>query len=156
MGRQFKRVVGIDPGLTGAVALNAGKESAVVDLPIVRVHSKGYVNAWKLRELLLSMRPDLIVVELQGVMQGQGISSSGQTMLTYGGIVATAMTVGCTLEIVAASKWKRSFDLIGCGKHASLPKALKQYPKLKDNLRRKKDHNRADALLIASWGTTVH
>lgn len=148
-------MVGIDPGLTGAIGVNGPSGTNVYDMPIVRVHSKGYVDGLALRNLLLELKPDLIVVEMQGVRPGQGISSGGQTMLVYGGIVATAMTIECTLELVAAAKWKRAMGLLGAGKELSRGKALKLYPELRHMLKRKKDHNRAEALLLAAWGHNV-
>ena len=153
-------MIGIDPGVTGAVCILPDPASRmppiVEDLPILRVNSKAYVDSLSLqRSLLVYGTPQLIVIELAGVRPKQGISSSGQTMLLFGGIVATAMTVECPLELVAPAKWKRKLGLLGHDKEASRQKALTLFPSLADYLRRKKDHNRAEALLLGAWGMTV-
>lgn len=150
------RVIGIDPGKTGAVALDAGDESAVDDLMLLRVHSKSLVNPVKFRELLEKAAPDLIVIEHQGVRPKQGISSSGQTMFLYGGLLATCFTLGVPVEVVHAASWKRRMGLLGAGKKVSIKKAVKAFPALADRLKRQKDHNRAEALLLARFGQSLH
>jgi len=148
--------VGIDPGVTGAVSIIGGGMCEVHDLPMLRVHSKAYVNSPELLSLLQRVRPKLIVVELAGARQRQGVSSITQTWLVYGGVVATALSTGCTLEIVHPLKWKRRLGLLGADKEASRLKALQLFPKLGQELKRKKDHNRAEALLLAHYGLSVH
>lgn len=122
----------------------------------MRVHSKGYVDSYALRNWMLQYAPRLIVVELAGARREQGVGSITQTWLVYGGIVATALTLDCPVEIVSPLKWKRALGLIGQDKEASRAKALKLYPSLADQLKRKKDHNRAEAVLLAHWGLSVH
>lgn len=152
-------VIGVDPGLTGAVAVitrpSIAGRTSVYDLPIVRVHSKGYVDSYVLANLFRQYEPRLIVIELAGSRQMQGVGTIAQTWLTYGGLVATAMSMNCPVEIVAPAKWKRALGLIGTDKEASRAKALHLYPTLTDQLRRKKDHNRAEAILLAHWGLSV-
>lgn len=156
MARQSKKIAGIDPGKTGAIGIDAGPLSSVHDIPLVSVHSKSLVNAVALRKLLLDEGVDMVVIEHQGVRPKQGISSSGQTMFLYGGLLATVLTLGVPVEVVHAASWKRRVGLLGLDKNASIDKAVKAFPKLKDRLKRKKDHNRAEALLLARFGQTLH
>lgn len=149
-------VAGVDPGLTGAITfLNDDGTATAHDMPIVRVHSKGYVNGYAVRQLIERYRPRLIVIEMQGVRPRQGISSGGQTMLTYGGIVSVALSMGIPVELVAAPVWKRKFGLLGTAKDACRVFMLKRFPKMAEPLRRKKDQGRADALAIAEFGKSL-
>lgn len=157
MGSAYRRkTAGIDPGKTGAIGIDAGPASSVHDIPLLKVHSKSLVNAVALRKLLIDEAVELVVIEHQGVRPKQGISSSGQTMFLYGGLLATVLTLGVPVEIVNAAAWKRRVGLLGADKEVSRKKALKTFPKLKDKLKRKKDHNRAEALLLARFGQTLH
>lgn len=153
--RQGSVICGIDPGLTGAVAFIGAIPAIVYDMPIVRVHSKGYVDGLVLRNWFVEHRPNLIVIEMQGVRPGQGISSSGQIMLGYGGIVSVALSMNCAVELVAAPSWKRKFGLLNKDKDACRLLMLKRFPELADGLRRKKDHGRADGLAIAEYGKSL-
>jgi len=149
-------VIGVDPGLTGACTVIGLDGQTIIDMPIVRAYSKGYVDSYALRNWMVQWGPRLVVIELAGSRQMQGVSSISQNWLTYGGVVATAMTLDCPVEIVSPLKWKRALGLIGKDKEASRAKALKLYPTLTDMLKRKKDHNRAESLLLAHWGLSVH
>lgn len=147
---------GIDGGLTGAVSV-IGKDGAdVFDLEIIRLQSKGYIDTYVLNALFDAFPPRSITIELAGVRPEQGIVSSGQTMLVYGMLVGAALTRGCPVYIVSAVKWKRHFGLIGKSKDASLKLARRKFPHLEDKLRRKKDHNRAEGLLIGLYSKSVH
>lgn len=148
-------IVGIDPGVTGALAVVSEKVQSVVDLELLSVHSKKYIDGYVLRRQLEEIAPRLIVVELAGARRMQGVSSITQTWLVYGGIVAVALSMNCPVEIVSPAKWKRALGLLGTDKEAARTKALKLYPKMSDLLKRKKDHNRAEALLIAHWGKSL-
>ena len=124
-------------------------------MPIVRVHSKGYVDGLVLRNLFVEYKPTLIVIEMQGVRPGQGISSSGQIMLGYGGIVSVALSMNCPVELVAAPSWKRKLGLLNKDKDACRLLMLKRFPELSHMLKRKKDHGRADGLAIADYGKSL-
>ena len=156
MARPYKKTAGIDPGKTGAIGIDAGPASSVHDIPLIAVHSKSIVNAQALRKLLADEGVELIVIEHQGVRPKQGISSSGQTMFLYGGLLATCMTLGVPVEVVNAAAWKRRVGLLGADKEVSRRKAIQAFPKLSEKLKRKKDHNRAEALLLARFGQTLH
>ncbi len=149
-------MIGIDPGLTGACAVIGPDGQTIIDMPIVRTYSKGYVDAYALRNWLVQWGPRLLVVELAGSRQMQGVSSISQTWLTFGGVVATAMTLDCPIEIVSPLKWKRALGLLRQDKEASRAMALRLYPQQSDMLKWKKNHDRAEALLLAHWGLSVH
>lgn len=156
MSKTRKRVVGIDPGKTGAFGTAGYKDNVVHDLPLLAVHSKALVDVVQFRAALVELDPDLIVIEHQGVRPKQGVSSSGQTMFMYGGLLATCLTLGKPVEVVNAGKWKRLAGLNGKSKEYSRKKALRHFPSLLPRLKRKKDHNRAEALLLARFGQSLH
>lgn len=144
-----KRVIGIDPGLTGAVAVNGFRAAMVDDLPIVEKQ----INPSALAEFF-EFQPEksLIVIEQQQPMPRDGCKQSFRTGLNYGMLKAVAMLSGCRVEIIRANIWKKEFGLLKKDKDASRLKALELFPELADRLKLKKHHGRAEALLIAEYG----
>ena len=83
-----------------------------------------------------------------------GAVSAFRSGVLYGQLRATCEANGIPLSLVTAVIWKRWFNLIGPDKEQGRQLALKLYPQCGELLRRKMDHNRADAILIASWGAS--
>ncbi len=147
----MKRVIGIDPGMTGAIAwISDVSGASVMDMPVVEKE----VNPSVLAEYLRTAGDDswLIVIEKQQAMSKQGVTSTFRTGFNYGMLKAVAMLTGCRVEIIRANIWKKELGLIKKDKDAGRLKAIELFPKMSDLLARKKDHNRADALLIAEYG----
>lgn len=90
-----------------------------------------------------------IAVEDVGVRPGQGIASTGKFMRAAGAIEAVATMTGDSMVLVRPQVWKKHHNLIGTDKAASLELARSLWPEAP--LKLKKDHNKADALLIALW-----
>ena len=158
------KVVGIDPGLSGAVAMLVdGKYQAVADLPI-KVDSAGSktICAHGVACLLRDFKPDLVVIELVNAMPrknaktGQMVKMGAQSMFTFGrgfGLVEAAAAIqNFDIEYVRPAAWKRKAGLINANKDTHREKATELFPKAAYELRLKKHDGRADALLIARYG----
>lgn len=145
--------LGIDPGLTGALALldADGQPELVADLPIIRDRSLAWVDGNRLQSMLLEAiqgRPCRAVVERVSAMPRQGVASSFAFGVGFGSILATLQTLRLPLELVTPATWKRTLGL-SSDKRASLDKARLLFPSAELHLR--KHEGRAEALLIAWW-----
>jgi crossover junction endodeoxyribonuclease RuvC len=146
--------IGIDPGLTGAIAAldDASQLILCADLPVIRSGKLAWIDSNEFTSLLMQCRdgrPAQIMLERSQAMPGQGVSSSFCTGVVMGSILAACQRVAIPLHIVTAAVWKRSMGL-GSDKSASLDKARLLFPTA--DLDRVKDHNRAEALLLAYYG----
>lgn len=141
-------IVGIDPGLSGAIAWldDDGTLLAACDMPVV----DGHVNYVDLGRLLAAA-PDVAVVEKVHSMPGQGVASTFKFGQAYGAVLGCLGALQVPVEHVTPSKWKRAHRLIGRDKDASRAVAIDRWPDRAELFRRKKDHGRADAALIAAW-----
>lgn len=139
--------IGVDPGLTGAVA-------AIWDDGFAKIRDFSDMSAlvW-LRQIDLFREPCFAYVEKVHLMKGQGISSGGKFMKATGRAIGWLEACGIPYEEITPVKWQKlvfdSGTKTGDNKADSLAMARKLFPSMLDRLKRKKDHNRADALLIA-------
>lgn len=144
------RVLGIDPGsVSGAWALLAPLQTPPLalcgDIPV----SDRMVDGAGFARLVESLAPDVAVIEHVGPMPKQGVSSSfkfGRGVGTLHGVLAALRVPVVT---VTPTLWKRSYAL-GSDKEKARALAIRLWPALPD-LSRKKDHGRAEALLLARW-----
>jgi len=149
--------IGIDPGLTGAIAiLNIDKRVLFChDLPITTVpkgsKDKPILNANLLYKLLMKFSPCKIAVEKVHAMPGQGVTSTFNFGKSYGIILASIDIAESEYLAVTPQAWKKMQGLIGTDKEAAVALAIKKYPEAASSLTRKKDHGRADALLICDY-----
>jgi Holliday junction resolvasome RuvABC endonuclease subunit len=141
------KVLGVDPGVTGAYALlsSGGAVPVVDDLPVVG----NQINAGEWRRVLTRLTPDAAVVELVHSMPKQGVASTFRFGMACGIIRGVLLGAGVPIIDVAPTVWKRYFRL-GPDGEQSRALACRRFPSL-PGLARKKDHNRAEALLIALW-----
>lgn len=167
MGRETLWV-GIDPGLSGAIAFIGSRGAHVDDTPTVVVRGKRQVSAPAMVELLDPYgRPELAalgdpdavfdvraVIEQVSCRPGQqvvGVLHSGYNAGIWEGILAASQTA---YQLVVPQHWKRfapGGSLIGMEKDASRLRAIQLFPSLAGRLARKKDDGRAEALLLAEW-----
>lgn len=146
------RIAGIDPGITGAIAvLDGGQLVAVHDLPVTaKATGKGQaLNAALLAEMVRELRIDVALLEAQRAMPGQGVTSVfslGRTMGVLEGVLAAA---GVSYRLIEPATWKRAAGLVKADKDQSRTAALQLFPGAAHHLARKKDHGRAEAMLIA-------
>ncbi len=152
------KIIGIDPGLSGAIAiLENNKVLNIFDIPVM---SEGKKNKRQLNSALLAslLRENItnndevaVVVEQVNAMPGQGVTSMFNFGQTFGAIKGICATLDLPIFFVRPSKWKKHFELINSSKDSSRTKAIEMYPKLSDQLAKKKDVNKSDAILIARF-----
>lgn len=154
------RVVGIDPGLSGAVAcatvIPATGEVIGVevhDLPVTDfVDGRKVPDPVGLYDLLLEMNPDLIVLEHVEARPGRGSVSSWRFASGFGATMAACQLAvdGPRVHLVRPSIWKSALGL-SSDKAASLAAARAAFPAAADRLKRVRDDGRAEALLLIDY-----
>ena len=92
-----------------------------------------------------------VVVEQVNAMPGQGVTSMFNFGQTFGAIKGVCAALNLPIFFVRPSKWKKHFELINSSKDASRTKTIEMYPALSDQLSKKKDVNKSDAILIARF-----
>ena len=152
------KIIGIDPGLSGAIAvLENNKVVKIFDIPVM---SEGKKNKRQLNSALLvnllkeNIQKDedvTVVVEQVNAMPGQGVTSMFNFGQTFGALKGICAALELPIFFVRPSKWKKHFELINSSKDASRTKAIEMYPKLSSQLSKKKDVNKSDAILIARF-----
>jgi crossover junction endodeoxyribonuclease RuvC len=152
------KIIGIDPGLSGAIAiLENNKVLSLFDIPVM---SEGKKNKRQLNSALLvsmlkkniSTEDEIaVVVEQVNAMPGQGVTSMFNFGQTFGAIKGICAALNLPIFFVRPSKWKKHFELINSSKDSSRTKAIEMYPKLSNELAKKKDVNKSDAILIARF-----
>lgn len=152
------RVIGIDPGVDGAMALwDRGQVRAVMDLPV----EGGEIDGWALwsQLCLLNAQEPITMVFLEETNAMPKIGSKGNYSQGLSrGIIVTAVKIAAVpLTRVKPAVWKRKAGL-GTDKADSLKLAKELWPDLNGMFARVKDHNRAEAGLIARFGayTLIH
>tara|TARA_B100001989_G_C24259197_1_gene326003 strand:+ start:60 stop:551 length:492 start_codon:yes stop_codon:yes gene_type:complete len=152
------KIIGIDPGLSGAIAvLENNNVLNVFDIPVMsegkknkrQLNSALLVNL--LRENIIKDEEVAVVVEQVNAMPGQGVTSMFNFGQTFGAIKGICAALELPIYFVRPSKWKKHFELINSSKDSSRTKAIEMYPKLSNQLAKKKDVNKSDAILIARY-----
>ena len=92
-----------------------------------------------------------VIVEQVSAMPGQGVTSMFNFGQTFGAIKGICAALSLPIFYVRPTKWKKHFELINASKDASRTKVIEMYPSISDRLRKKKDVNKADAILIARY-----
>ena len=151
-------IFGIDPGISGAISILKNKKVIeVVDMPtmIDGKKNKKQVNGAQvtniIKERLNSDEEILIVVEHVNAMPGQGVTSMFNFGQSFGVIKGVCSALSLPIYFVRPTKWKGHFNLIKTNKDASRTKVIEIYPEISSKLSRKKDSNKADAILIARY-----
>jgi len=151
-------IIGIDPGLNGAIAvLKNNKVLDIFDVPVMPEGKKNkrQLNSAQLAKLLKDIiyeKDDvMVVVENVSAMPGQGVTSMFNFGQTFGAIKGICAAMSLPIFFVRPAKWKKHFDLINSSKDASRTKAIEMYPLISDKLSKKKDVNKSDAILIARF-----
>ncbi len=152
------KIIGIDPGLSGAIAiLENNKVIEIFDMPVMSEGKKNkrQLNSAQLVKLLSEYTLDTdeisVVVEQVNAMPGQGVTSMFNFGQTFGAIKGICAALELPIFFVRPSKWKKHFELINSSKDASRTKAIEMYPTLSGELSKKKDVNKSDAILIARF-----
>jgi len=152
------KIIGIDPGLSGAIAiLEDSKVQYIFDMPVMPEGKKNkrQLNSAQMGKLIkdnISKDEEVcVVVEQVNAMPGQGVTSMFNFGQSFGAIKGICAAIGLPIFFVRPSKWKKHFELINSSKDSSRTKAIEMYPALSDQLKRKKDVNKSDAILIARF-----
>ena len=164
-------IFGIDPGVSGAIsALKGSKILAVYEMPtmIDGKKNKRQVNGAEVANIFLNEINNLkwketgsiglkfedkakVVVEHVTAMPGQGVTSMFNFGQSFGVIKCICAALKLPIYFVRPVKWKKHFNLIKTNKDASRTKVIEVYPNISSKLSRKKDSNKADAILIARY-----
>ena len=92
-----------------------------------------------------------VVIEQVAAMPGQGVTSMFNFGQSYGILKGICSAMQLPMYFVRPAKWKKYFNLINSEKDASRTKAIEMFPYFSSQLSKKKDSNKADAILIASF-----
>ncbi len=152
------RIIGIDPGLSGAIAiLDEKKVVSIFDMPVMSEGKKNkrQLNSAQLVSIMKEHKNNneemAVVVEQVNAMPGQGVTSMFNFGQSFGAIKGVCAALNLPIYFVRPSKWKKHFELINSAKDASRTKVIEMYPSLSNQLTRKKDVNKTDAILIARY-----
>ena len=151
-------IFGIDPGVSGGISVLENKKVIeVFDMPtmIDGKKSKRQVNGAQvtniIKEKLDKNKEIIVVVEHVNAMPGQGVTSMFNFGQSFGVIKGISSALSLPIYFVRPMKWKKHFNLIKTNKDASRTKVIQIYPEISSKLSRKKDSNKADAILIARY-----
>ena len=152
------KIIGIDPGLSGAVAVMQDKKVInIYDMPVMAEgkKNKSQLNSSQLvniiKENIHEDEETIVVVEQVNAMPGQGVTSMFNFGQTFGAIKGVCAALKLPIFFVRPSKWKKHFELINSSKDASRTKVIEMYPTLSSQLAKKRDVNKSDAVLIAKF-----
>ena len=153
-------IIGIDPGISGSICFfQDGKILDVVEMPtmIEGKKNKKQVNGAQIYNEISSRiknfeKKDIkVIIEQVSAMPGQGVTSMFNFGQSFGVLKGICAAMQLPMYFVRPAKWKKYFNLINSEKDASRTKAIEIFPYISEKLSRKKDSNKADAILIASF-----
>ena len=157
-------VVGIDPGISGSICFfKDGRILEVIEMPVMTEGKKNkkQVNGAQIYNEFLkrvNKKEDEIrvVIEQVSAMPGQGVTSMFNFGQSYGILKGICSAMQLPMFFVRPAKWKKYFNLINSQKDASRTRAIEIFPYFSTQLSKKKDSNKADAILIASFYYETH
>ena len=153
-------IIGIDPGISGSICfLQDGKIVDVIEMPTMtegkknkkQVNGSQIVNEISEKIKELDKREIKVVIEQVSAMPGQGVTSMFNFGQSFGILKGICSSMQLPMYFVRPAKWKKYFNLINSEKDASRTRAIEIFPYFSNQLSRKKDSNKADAILIASF-----
>tara|TARA_B100001115_G_C15769892_1_gene377742 strand:+ start:328 stop:822 length:495 start_codon:yes stop_codon:yes gene_type:complete len=153
-------IIGIDPGISGSICFfEDGKILDVIEMPTMNEGKKNkrQVNGAQIYNEItdrinkLQKQDVRVVVEQVSAMPGQGVTSMFNFGQSFGIIKGICSAMQLPLYFVRPAKWKKYFNLIKSEKDASRTRAIEIFPYFSSQLSKKKDSNKADAILIASF-----
>ena len=158
-------IIGIDPGISGAICfLHDGQIIDVFDMPVMNdgKKNKRQINSSQIFNEISKIRDKFInetisvVIEQVSAMPGQGVTSMFNFGQSFGAIKGICAAMQLPMYFVRPAKWKKYFNLIKSEKQASRTKAIEIFPLISSKLSKKKDINKADAILISSYFYNNH
>jgi crossover junction endodeoxyribonuclease RuvC len=158
-------VIGIDPGISGSICFfQDGKINDVVEMPTMtegkknkkQVNGSQIFNEISHRIKKIDKKDIRVVIEQVSAMPGQGVTSMFNFGQSFGILKGICSAMQLPMYFVRPAKWKKYFNLINSEKDASRTRAIEIFPYFSSELSRKKDSNKADAILIASFYYETH
>jgi crossover junction endodeoxyribonuclease RuvC len=158
--------LGVDPGLTGALAFVQTDDDGSVagvevhDAPVFQISRNGRQNTSQLNihatsELLVCRPVVYAVIEQVGPMPKQGVASAFTFGRVYGQLEALVAATSISYELVQPNAWKQRFQLTGKDKDASRETATRLFPTAAESFKRKADDGRAEAALLGLVAMTL-
>ena len=153
-------IIGIDPGISGSICfLDNGKILDVIEMPIMtdgkknkkQVNGSQVYNEITKRIKQFEKNQIRVVIEHVSAMPGQGVTSMFNFGQSFGILKGICTAMQLPMYFVRPAKWKKYFNLLNSEKDASRTRAIEIFPYFSSQLSRKKDLNKADAILIASF-----
>ena len=153
-------IIGIDPGISGSICFfQDGVIKDVLEMPtmIDGKKNKKQVNGSQIFNEILEKTKNIdkknikVVIEHVTAMPGQGVTSMFNFGQSFGILKGICSAMQLSVYFVRPAKWKKYFNLINSEKDASRTRAIEIFPYYSSHLSRKKDSNKADAILIASY-----
>ena len=153
-------ILGIDPGISGSICfLDNGKILDVIEMPIMTdgKKNKKQVNGSQVYNEIIKRIKQFekdqirVVIEHVSAMPGQGVTSMFNFGQSFGILKGICTAMQLPMYFVRPAKWKKYFNLLNSEKDASRTRAIEIFPYFSSQLSRKKDSNKADAILIASF-----
>ena len=153
-------IIGIDPGISGSICfLEDGIIKDVLEMPTMtegkknkkQVNGSQIFNEISFRIKTYEKKNIKVVIEHVSAMPGQGVTSMFNFGQSFGILKGICSAMQLPIYFVRPAKWKKYFNLINSEKDASRTRAIEIFPYFSSNLSKKKDSNKADAILLASY-----
>ena len=153
-------IIGIDPGISGSICfLEDGIIKDVLEMPTMtegkknkkQVNGSQIFNEISFRIKTYEKKNIKVVIEQVSAMPGQGVTSMFNFGQSFGILKGICSAMQLPIYFVRPAKWKKYFNLINSEKDASRTRAIEVFPYFSSNLSKKKDSNKADAILLASY-----
>ena len=153
-------IIGIDPGISGSICfLEDGIIKDVLEMPTMtegkknkkQVNGSQIYNEISFRIKTYEKKNIKVVIEQVSAMPGQGVTSMFNFGQSFGILKGICSAMQLPIYFVRPAKWKKYFNLINSEKDASRTRAIEIFPYFSSQLSKKKDANKADAILIASF-----
>ena len=153
-------IFGIDPGVSGAISVLENKKVIeVFEMPTMidgkknkkQVNGSQIFNEISYRTKKIDKKDIKVVIEQVSAMPGQGVTSMFNFGQSFGILKGICSAMQLPMYFIRPAKWKKYFSLINSEKDASRTKAIEMFPSFSSQLSKKKDSNKADAILIASF-----
>jgi len=153
-------IIGIDPGISGSICFfEDGKILDVIEMPTMtegkknkrQVNGSQIYNEVSKRIEKKEKHKIRVVIEQVSAMPGQGVTSMFNFGQSFGILKGMCSAMQLPMYFIRPAKWKKYFGLINSEKDASRTRAIEMFPYFSTHLSKKKDSNKADAILIASF-----
>ena len=153
-------IIGIDPGISGSICFfQDGQILDVIEMPTMTEGKKNkkQVNGAQVYNEIIKKIDKIekhnvrVIIEKVSAMPGQGVTSMFNFGQSFGILKGICSAMQLPLYYVRPAKWKKYFGLINSEKDASRTRAIEMFPNFSSQLSKKKDSNKADAILIASF-----